>query len=122
MLSFGTLFLKICIEGFIPVADILCCIVKGISEISGAPFFHVGMTVIQLSGLVCRRRHPRIGQYLICGIKTTEITYFSNNHCPHPVSDTGNGKDRKLDFFVHDQLDGCFNRLSRTLSSHQTSA
>ena len=66
MFSFGTLFFKICTERFIPMADIFCRIVKGIAEVSGTTFLHTGMTVIQLTGLVCGWRHPSIGQYFIC--------------------------------------------------------
>ena len=44
--------------------------------------------------------------------KTREIPNLSDDHCAHPVTDTGNGKDWRLDFFIHDSFDGCFNLVN----------
>ena len=46
MFAFGAFLLKVGSEGFIPMADILSGVVKGIPKISGTSFLHVGMTVI----------------------------------------------------------------------------
>ena len=44
--------------------------------------------------------------------KTREIPNLSDDHCAHPVTDTGNGKDWRLDLFIHDSFDGCFNLVN----------
>ena len=44
--------------------------------------------------------------------KTREIPNLSDDHCAHPVTDTRNGKDRRMDFFIHDSFDGCFNLIN----------
>lgn len=91
------------------MTDIFCGVVKGIPKVSGTSFFHVGIAVIHLPGLVSRWRHSGISQYLIRGIKAVKIANLSDDHCTHPVTDTGNGKDWRLDFFIHDSFDGSFN-------------
>ncbi len=110
--TFGTFLFKICTKRFIPVADIFRSIVKGIAQVSGTTFLHVGIAIIQLPGLISRWRHSGICKYLICRIKTVEITNLGNNHSSHPITDTGNGKDRGFDFFIHDLLGGCFNFIN----------
>ena len=41
--SFGTFFGKVFSKDRIPVADVLGCVVKGMSQVAGATFFHVSM-------------------------------------------------------------------------------
>lgn len=60
-----TAFFKICIEVSDPAAGILCSIIKIMSEISGAAFLHVRLTVFRLSRLISVRRHSSISRYLI---------------------------------------------------------
>lgn len=61
----------------VPVADTFGCVVKGIAQIARAPFLHVRVAILELSGLVSRRRHPSIGQQLVRGIKPSEVSYFT---------------------------------------------
>ena len=51
--SFGTFFGKVFSKDRIPVADVLGCVVKGMSQVAGATFFHVSIAVREFSGLVC---------------------------------------------------------------------
>ena len=46
MLAFRSFLFKICTKRFIPVTDIFCGIVKGIPEVSGTSFLHMGITVV----------------------------------------------------------------------------
>ena len=41
--SFGTFFGKVFSKDRIPVADVLGCVVKGMSQVAGATFFHVSI-------------------------------------------------------------------------------
>ena len=57
MLALSSLFSQVGGKGRFPEADILCGVEKGIAQIAGAAFLHVGISAIhgELSGLVCRR-------------------------------------------------------------------
>lgn len=57
-------------------------------------------------------RQSNICKYLIFGIKAAEIPNLSDNHCTHPVTDTGNSKDWQLYFFIYDSFDGCFDFIN----------
>lgn len=49
-------------KSWVPLANILGRIVKGIAQISRAALLHVGIAILDLPGLVNRGRHPGIGQ------------------------------------------------------------
>ena len=94
---------EICSKRIIPMADIFSCIVKGISKITRTTFFHMGMTVIQLPGLISRWRHSGIGKYLVCGVETAEVTDFSNNHGTHVITDSRNRKNWRVNL-IHNRF------------------
>ena len=58
--------------------------------------------------MISRGRHPDIGQQLVRGLKTGEVTNFSKNHGghtnPHPW-DSGNGRIK----LTHNGLNLLFN-------------
>ena len=90
------------------MADVLGSVVEGIAQIPGASFLHVGIAVFELPGLVGRRRHPRIGQQLIRGIKSGEVTDFGQDHGAHVVANARNGGNGRVQL-LHDGLDRGFN-------------
>ena len=63
--SFGTLLRQICGESRIPVADEPSGIEQSESEIVGASFLHVRISVVQFAGLVCGWRQPGISKNLV---------------------------------------------------------
>ena len=48
---------------------------------------------------------------------TAEIANLSADQYAYTVTDTGNGKDRRLDFFIHDPFDGHFDFVHLSFSS-----
>ena len=104
----GTFLFKIDSKGFMTMTDIFCGIVKGIPKVSGVSFFHAVTAVIQLYGLINRRRHYSVSQYFVGRIKVAEITKLSDDYCSYVlVTDIRSG-DRRLDFLLRAPLDGCF--------------
>ena len=74
MLALSPFFGKVGSKGRVPMADVLGSVVECIAQIPGASFLHVGIAVFDPSGLVGRRRHPRVGQQLVRGIEPGEVT------------------------------------------------
>ena len=60
-------------KSWVPLANILGRIVKGIAQISGTPLFHVRIAILELAGLVSGWRHAGIGQQLVRGVKPSEV-------------------------------------------------
>ena len=67
------------------MSDVFRCIIENIMRVSGTTFFHVTITIIKLPGLIGGWRHTCKSTYLVRRVKTTEITDFNNNHCPHTI-------------------------------------
>ena len=104
--SFRTLLGKIGSEGVIPDADVLGGIEKSVAEVTGTAFLHVRVGIVQLAGLVSRRRKSGIGQKLVGRIEAGKITDFRQDHGIHAVADTGNGED--IGRNIADQFGGFF--------------
>ena len=93
VLTFCPLLSKIGGEGCIPVADVLSGIEKCVAEATGTAFLHMGIGIVQLAGLVSRRRKAGVSQELIGRIESGEVADFSQDHRAHAVADTGNGEN-----------------------------
>ena len=63
--SFSSLLRQICGESRIPVADEPGGIEQSETEIVGASFLHMRISIVQLAGLVCGWRQPGISQNLV---------------------------------------------------------
>ena len=80
VLSFSTFLGKIFSKDGIPVADVLGCVVEGISQITRTTLLHVSVTVCKFSGLVCRWRAASVSKDFVRRFKVGKITDFSKNH------------------------------------------
>ena len=105
--SFGTFFGKVFSKDRIPVADVLGCVVKGMSQVARATFFHVSVTVCEFSGLVCRWRAANISKNLVRRTEIGEIPDFCEDHSGGVYSYARNRKNRRVQF-IHDLLNGIF--------------
>ena len=108
MLALGSFFGEVSSKGRIPVADVFSGIVKGVSQIPGASFLHVGVAVFELPGLVGRGGHPRIGQQFVRGVKAREITDFSQDHGAHTAANAWNAGNGRMQI-AHDGLNSSLN-------------
>ena len=88
--SFGTFFGKVFSKDRIPVADVLGCVVKGMSQVAGATFFHVSIAVREFSGLVCRWRAASVSKNFVRRTEIGEIPDFCKDHSSGVYSHAGN--------------------------------
>ena len=93
------------------MTDILGCVVKGISQITRTTLLHVSVTVCKFSGLVCRWRAASVSKDFVRRFKVGKITDFSKNHGCWLDTDTGNRKNRWIQF-IHDFLNRNFNFIN----------
>ena len=107
MLPFSTFFGKIFSKDWVLMADILGCVVKGMSQVARATFFHVSVTVCEFSGLVCRWRAANISKNLVRRTEIGEIPDFCEDHSGGVYSYARNRKNRRVQF-IHDLLNGIF--------------
>ena len=82
--------------------------VDGIAQVSGPSLLHMSVTVVELPGLVSRRRQTGVGQHLVGGIKAREITHLSQDHGSHVQAHTRDGGNGRLQL-LHNGLDRGFN-------------
>ena len=61
------------------MTDMLDGIVECVGKIPRIVLFHVRVTVFKLFGVICRGRHPRIGQQLVPRIKSAKISNVDIN-------------------------------------------
>ena len=107
MLPFSTFFGKIFSKDWVPMADILGCVVKGMSQVAGATFFHVSIAVREFSGLVCRWRAASVSKNFVRRTEIGEIPDFCEDHSGGVYSYARNRKNRRVQF-IHDLLNGIF--------------
>ena len=55
MLAFGPFPGKVSSKGTVLDADVLSGVEEGIAKVTGAPFLHVGIGIVQFAGLIGRR-------------------------------------------------------------------
>ena len=94
--SFGTFLGKVFSKDRIPVADILGCVVKGMSQVARTTFFHVSVAVCEFSRLVCRWRAAGVSKNFVRRTEIGEISDFCKDHSSGVYSHTGNRKDRRI--------------------------
>ena len=106
--SFGTFFGKVFSKDRIPVADVLGCVVKGMSQVAGATFFHVSIAVREFSGLVCRWRAASVSKNFVRRTEIGEIPDFCKDHSSGVYSHAGNRENWWIEL-IYDFLNRIFN-------------
>ena len=105
--SFGTFFGKVFSKDRIPVADVLGCVVKGMSQVAGATFFHVSIAVCEFSGLVCRWRAASVSKNFVRRTEIGEIPDFCKDHSSGVYSHAGNRENWWIEL-IYDFLNRIF--------------
>ena len=105
--SFGTFFGKVFSKDRIPVADVLGCVVKGMSQVAGATFFHVSIAVREFSGLVCRWRAASVSKNFVRRTEIGEIPDFCKDHSSGVYSHAGNRENWWIEL-IYDFLNRIF--------------
>ena len=108
MLSLRALFGKISREAGFPETDIFCGIENSIAKIARATLFHVGISVCQVPGLVCRRGQSRISKDLVGRTEARKITNLRQDHGAHAKTHARNRcngrlqlRENRLDLFLN---------------------
>ena len=111
MLSFGTFLGKVFSKDRIPVADVLGCVVKGMSQVARATFFHVSIAVCEFSGLVCRWRAASVSKNLVRRTEIGEIPNFCKDYSSGVYSHAGNRENWWIEL-IYNLLNRIFNFIN----------
>lgn len=81
---------------------------KCIAKVLRTTLLHMWVAVLELSGLVGRRRHPGKGQQLVWRFKPREVTDFGQAHGSHAATHTRDCCNGRMKF-IYNRLKLFFN-------------